>query len=127
MDSAALRPIGPIAHDPLPRRDDAAGSVATTDLPTEKTVRAPQAASDSGAADNRRRQQEQPSESNIRTGYERDPGNGSIIYQWVDQRTDEVILQIPRADKIRTRQIYEESTAAKAAAQAATQAVDRSV
>ncbi len=125
MDTAALRPLGTIVHEAPPRRDDVTGSPATTDLPTEKTVQATQATRDGTAADNRRNPGDQTSRSPIRTGFERDLATGSVVYRWVDQATDRVLLEIPRSDKIRSRQIYQDQGQDHAAT--ATPSVDRSV
>lgn len=120
METGALRPYATIAHDPPARRDDLAGSRVVTDLPTEKTVRAAQPASDGRSADDATRRRDHPA---VKTGFERDP-SGSIVYRWTDQTTERVILEIPRSDKIRTRQSYGETTTAS---NAKTHTYDRSV
>ncbi len=107
METGAVRPYGTIAHDPPPRRDDLAGSHIATDLPTTKTVRAAQGASDTGVADDRGR----PNHPAVKTGFERDLDSGSIVYRWVDQTTERVILEIPRSDRIRSQQTYTERDA----------------
>lgn len=103
MDTGAIRPYGTIAIDHTPRRDDVAGSHVATDLPTEKTVRAPQASSGGTAADSSDRRSEHPA---VKTGFERDLNSGSIVYRWTDQTTERVILEIPRSDRIRSQQSY---------------------
>ncbi len=105
MDTAAIRPYASIVHDPPHRRDDVTGSATTTDLPTEKTVRAaqpsdPSRSTGNGAGDH----------PTIKTGFERDLASGSIVYRWTDQTIDRVILEIPRSDRIRSRTAYEGQT-----------------
>lgn len=123
METGAIRPYATIAHDPPARRDDLAGSRVATDLPTEKTVRAAQSASDGRNADDAARHRDHPA---VKTGFERDP-SGSIVYRWTDQTTERVILEIPRSDKIRSRQSYGETTAATAATADKAHTFDRSV
>lgn len=106
METGAVRPYGTIAYEPPPRRDDVAGSQVTTDLPTTKTVRAAQGASDPGVAADRG--QDHPA---VKTGFERDLASGSIVYRWVDQTTERVILEIPRSDRVRSQQTYVEKNA----------------
>ena len=123
METGAVRPYGTIAHEPPPRRDDVAGSSVATDLPTTKTVRAPQAADGGTAADNRRRDQERAATAAVKTGFERDLDSGSIVYRWIDQTTEKVILEIPRSDKIRSRHLYQDA----ATSDEAHPSLDRSV
>lgn len=103
METGAVRPYTPIVHDPPPRRDDVVGSHVTTELPTEKTVRAAQAATDGRTADAASRRQDHPA---VRTGFERNLDTGAIVYRWIDQTTERVILEIPRTEKIRSVQSY---------------------
>lgn len=120
MDTGALRPYAPIAHDPPPRRDDVAGSTVATDLPTEKTVRAVQSANAGQATDDHRT--DRPA---VKTGFERDLSSGAIVYRWTDQTTERVILEIPRSDRIRSSRSYDEK--AQTSAQESNHRIDRSV
>ena len=121
METGALRPYGTIAHDPPMRRDDVAGSPNVTDLPTEKTVRAAQAGSEAGSAGNDTSRQDPPA---VRTGFERDPSSGSIVYRWVEQATDRVIVEIPKAVRARSSQAYADGSAP---AETSSHRVDRKV
>ena len=120
MDTGAVRPFTTIIHDPPIHRDVGTGSAVATDMPTEKTVRAAQSADTS--LDDARRRRDAADRPAIRTGFERDLSSGSIVYRWTDETVDRVILEIPRSDRIRSRQAYEASPPA-----ADGSAVDRSV
>lgn len=124
MDTAALRPFGTIVHEAPPRRDDVTGSAAMTDLPTEKTVRATQATADGAGADNRRGNDPWAGRPAVRTGFERDLDTGTVVYRWIDETTDRVLLEIPRSDKIRSKQVYQDHGQAT---DAAAPSIDRSV
>ncbi len=103
METGALRPYATIAHEPAPRRDDVAGAATATDLPTEKTVRAAQNAAETPAVDAPPAHQDPPA---VRTGFERDPTSGTIVYRWVEQATDRVLVELPRTAKIRSHLAY---------------------
>lgn len=106
METGAIRSFAAIIHDPPHRRDEVAGSAAVTVLPVEQTVRAARSAeagTSAGQQDADRRRTEKPT---IKTGFERDPASGSIVYRWTDQVIDRVILEIPRSDKIRLSSAY---------------------
>jgi len=103
MDTGSLRPYAATAHEPPLRRDDVAGSPAVTDLPMEKTVRPVRATADTTATDDRGARGDHPA---VRTGFQRDLDSGSIVYRWIDQTTEKVILEIPRTDRIRSKQSY---------------------
>lgn len=120
MDTGAIRPYVPVIHDPPVRRDDAARSAVVTDLPVEKTVRAARAA-EAATSSGGRSDRETADRPTITTGFERDLSSGSIVYRWTDETIGRVILEIPRSDKIRSRQAYEGHAAPDAPA------VDRSV
>ncbi len=110
METGALRTWGPIAHDPPPRRDDVTGSPAVTELPTEKTVRPVQATTESRASGDRRLPAEAAQTLAVKTGFERDPSNGSIVYRWTDETTGRVLFEIPRSDQIRSGKLYDEQS-----------------
>lgn len=121
METGALRPYGTIAHDPPMRRDDVAGSPTVTDLPTEKTVRAAQAGSETGSTGNATVRHDPPA---VRTGFERDATSGTIVYRWVEQATDRVIVEIPRTVRVRSSQAYADGGAP---AETSSHRVDRRV
>ena len=122
MDTGAVRPFTTIIHDPPPHRDIGAGSSVATDMPTEKTVRAARSGEATLPDGDPRRRRENADRPAIRTGFERDLSSGSIVYRWTDETVDRVILEIPRSDRIRSRQAYEAPAPA-----ADGSAVDRSV
>ena len=126
MDTGAIRPYPTIVHDPPSRRDEVVQATVATDLPTEKTVRAAQTAREVTSVDNRRREIAAAHDTAVKTGFERDPTSGSIVYRWTDETTDRVILQLPRSDKILSSRAYQE-TAAGNSGSVTDPNVDRSV
>ncbi|MDK9696707.1 MAG: hypothetical protein OEL76_09965 [Siculibacillus sp.] len=85
-------------------------------------MRAARAAEAGTSAGDRGAGRERDDRPAIKTGFERDLASGSIVYRWTDEVIDRVILEIPRSDKIRSRQAYEDH-----APQSDGQSLDRSV
>lgn len=120
MDTGQIRsPVIVAPEIPAPRAASASASAIGRSTATQ-TVSASDSASLAGDDQHPARD---AAASSITSGYNRDQASGTIVYQWIDQITDAVVMQIPKEQTVMTiKRVYAEVPANPAQTR-----VDRSV